>query len=225
MLASARSIFSVVLFGTYVGMGALAQDYGFSLGWLVLSTFLIWAGPAQVILISTLGSGAALVETAVAVGLSGIRLLPMVVALLPVLKDRETRLSSLILPAHFTAASMWIESLRLLPAMPRAQRLAFSNGLGTGFNIAAQVGGVIGFILAARLPHVLTATLLFLTPVTFLVSTARNARMLVDRLALAFGLLLAPALTYFDVGLDLMWTGIIAGTAAYGIHRMRAVLR
>jgi predicted branched-subunit amino acid permease len=211
--------------GTYVGIGALAQDFGFSPLWVALSTVLVWAAPAQVILVSTLGAGAALIEVALAVGLSAIRLLPMVVALLPVLRDRDTRPSSLILPAHFTAASMWVECLRLAPTIPRAQRVAFSNGLGVGFNIAAQIGGLIGFILAARLPDVLTATLLFLTPVTFLVSTARNARMLVDRLALGFGLVLAPALTHFEIGLDLMWTGIIAGTAAYGIHRLREAMR
>ena len=51
-------MFCLVLIGTYVGIGALAHDYGFSLGWALLSTLLVWAGPAQVILVSALGSGA-----------------------------------------------------------------------------------------------------------------------------------------------------------------------
>ena len=38
------------------------------------STVLMWAGPAQVILISALGTGAAAIETALAVGLSSVRL-------------------------------------------------------------------------------------------------------------------------------------------------------
>ena len=81
------SVFAYVLFGTYIGIGALGYDFGFSLLWVLLSTVLIWAGPAQVILISTLGGGAALIEVAIAVGLSGVRLLPMVVSLLPMLRD------------------------------------------------------------------------------------------------------------------------------------------
>jgi hypothetical protein len=52
------SVFTLVLLGTYVGIGALAHDYGFSIGWVLLSTVLVWAGPAQVIIISALGSGA-----------------------------------------------------------------------------------------------------------------------------------------------------------------------
>src|SRR4051794_22094112 len=64
------SVFAYVLFGTYIGIGALAYDLNFSLGWVTASTLLVWAGPAQVILISTLGGGAQLVEVAIAVGLS-----------------------------------------------------------------------------------------------------------------------------------------------------------
>jgi hypothetical protein len=67
--------------------------------------------------------------------------------------------------------------------------------------------------------------MLFLTPMSFLISTARNARSLADRLALALGLIILPLLVYADIGLDLMWTGIIAGTAAYGVHRLRGHLR
>src|SRR6266852_5331368 len=149
---SATSVFSLVIIGTYVGIGALAHDYGFGLAWAMLSTLLIWAGPGQVILISALGAGAAYVEVALAVGLSSVRLLPMVVALLPLIKERDTRDRELLLPAHFTAASMWVESLRLLPTLPRPGRAAFCNGLGVGFMLFAQGGTLAGFYLAASLP-------------------------------------------------------------------------
>jgi predicted branched-subunit amino acid permease len=79
MRATATSVFAYVLFGTYIGVGALAYDLNFSLLWVSASTLLVWAAPAQVILISTLGGGAQLIEVAIAVGLSGVRLLPMVV--------------------------------------------------------------------------------------------------------------------------------------------------
>ena len=121
--ASWLSIMAYVLIGTYIGIGALAHDFGFSLWWVVASTLLVWAGPAQVILISALGAGATPVETALAVGLSSVRLLPMVISLLPLIKDARTQSRELVLPAHLTAVSMWIEALRLLPAWPRASRI------------------------------------------------------------------------------------------------------
>jgi len=222
---SATSVFSLVLIGTYVGIGALAHDYGFSVLWVTLSTVLVWAAPGQVILISALGTGAVAIEAALAVGLSSVRLLPMVVALLPLVKGPATRDRELLLPVHFTAASMWVEALRLLPTMPRAGRIAFCNGLGIGFMGFAHVGTLTGFYLAASLPPLLTAGLFFLTPMSFLVSTARTARFPSDRLALAFGLVVGPLLAFAQIGLDLMWTGVIAGTAAYALHRLRETLR
>jgi predicted branched-subunit amino acid permease len=215
------SVFFLVLAGTYIGMGALAHDFGFPPWWLALSSMLVWAAPAQVILISALGTGASLFEAALAVTLSGIRLFPMVVALLPLLRGPSTRLRDLLLPAHFTSVSMWVESLRLLPGMPQNRRITFCNGLSVGYMGTAVVFGFVGYYLAAGLPVLLAATLLFLTPMSFLISTANNARMMVDRLALGFGLVLGPLLTYLAVGLDLMWTGLIGGTLAYLAHRFR----
>lgn len=223
--ASFLSVFVLVLVGTYIGIGALAHDYGFGLDWIMASTVLVWAGPSQVIMISALGAGAGLLETAIAVGLSCVRFLPMVVALLPLIRGPQTRTRDLLVPAHFTAASMWVESFRLLPAVPPERRVAYCNGLGIGFMLSGQIGCVIGYFLTASLPPLLTAAMLFLTPMSFLVSSARNARSLADRLALAFGLIVCPILVYADIGLDLMWTGIIAGSLAYGVHRLRGARR
>jgi predicted branched-subunit amino acid permease len=165
--AAWRSVFVYVLFGTFVGIGALGHDFGFSLGWMLLSTVLVWAGPAQVILISTLGTGGSAFEAGVAVALSSVRLLPMVVALLPLLRTEKTRTRDLILPAHLTAISMWVESLRLLPRIPREQRLSFCNGLGSGMMVSALVACGLGFYLAGNLSRVFAAVLLFLTPLSF----------------------------------------------------------
>jgi predicted branched-subunit amino acid permease len=131
----------------------------------------------------------------------------------------------LLLPAHLTAVSMWIECLRLLPAVPRENRIAFANGLGLTFMMAAHLGTVIGFYLATSLPPLLTAGMLFITPMSFLISTTRNCRLLMDWLALALGLVVGPLLAWQQVGLDILWTGLGAGTAAYAVHRLREALK
>src|SRR5262245_61078529 len=215
------SVFMLVLAGTYIGIGALTHDFGLSSWWLAISTVLVWAAPAQVILITTVTTGAALFEIALAVTLSAVRLFPMVVALMPVLRGPTTRLRDLLLPTHFTAVSMWVESLRLLPNLEHQWRIPFCNGLSAGYMGTATVFGFVGFYLAAGLPPLLAGGLLFLTPMSFLMSTARNARMMVDKLGLVFGLLIGPVLTVLDVSLDLMWTGLVGGTLAYLVHRVR----
>ena len=79
MRSVASTVLTLVLFATYLGIGALAHDTHFSLAWALASTAFVWAGPAQIILISTLGSGATVVQAAIAVTVSAIRLFPMVV--------------------------------------------------------------------------------------------------------------------------------------------------
>ena len=215
------SVFSLVLMGTYIGLGALAHDVGLPSVWLALSTILVWAAPAQLIMISALGTGGTLFEVALAVTLSATRLFPMVVALLPLLRGPGTRLRDMLLPTHFTSISMWVESLRLLPSIAREHRIAFCNGLSSGYMGTAVTFGFVGYYLAAGLPPLLAGVLLFLTPMSFFLSTVHNARMMIDKLALGLGLVLGPLLAYWGVQLDLMWTGIIGGTLAYGVHRVR----
>jgi len=215
-----RSVFFYVLVGNYVGLGALAFEFGFSFWWMAASTLLIWAAPAQVILISTLTTSA-LVEVALAVTLSSVRFLPMVASLIPLFNAPGVRQRDLLLPMHFTAISVWVEGMRLLPARPRGERVTFYNGLGSGLISGAIIGGAVGFYLAARLPLLLAATLLFFTPMALLMSTARNARALLDRLAFALGLVVGPLVAWLNFGLDLMWTGLIAGSIAYLVHRWR----
>src|SRR5262249_1677399 len=223
--AAWRSVLAYVVIGTYVGIGALTHDFGFGLGWAVASTALVWAGPAQVILVSALGAGAAPVETALAVGVSSARFLPLVISLLPLIRRPQTPHRALILPAHLTAVTMWIESLRLLPQVPREARIPFANGVGLGFMTAAQMGTLIGYYLATSRPPLLTSGLLFLTPISFLISTTRNCRLMSDWLALVLGLVLGPLLAAWQMGLDLLWTGIVAGSLAYGIHRLCEALK
>jgi predicted branched-subunit amino acid permease len=223
--AASVSVFMIVVVGSYVSIGALAHDLGFPLLWVVLSTVLIWAAPAQVILITSLGAGTAPFEAGIAVGLSGMRMLPMVVALLPVLRTAKIGARALILPAHFTAVSMWIESLRLAPALPRENRIAFANGLGIGLVGGAVAASIVGYQLAGVLPDSLVAAMLFLTPMSFLTSAVRNARLLSDKAAYLIGIVMAPLLAYEQIGLDLLWTGLVGGTAAYGIYRLREALR
>jgi hypothetical protein len=47
MRSVTSTILTLVLFATYLGIGALAHDSHFSLAWALASTLFVWAGPAQ----------------------------------------------------------------------------------------------------------------------------------------------------------------------------------
>ena len=221
MRSVASTVLTLVLFATYLGIGALAHDTHFSLGWALASTALVWAGPAQIILISTLGSGATVVQAAIAVTVSAIRLFPMVVSVLPMMRTPLTKRRHLVLVAHFIAVTLWVECFRLLPKVPRQRRIAFTHGLGVGLCSVCLVATTLGYGLAANLPQLFGAAILLLTPLAFLLSTARNCRQLADVLALVLGLALFPLASTLHTGVDILISGVSAGTIAYGVHWWR----
>jgi predicted branched-subunit amino acid permease len=222
MRSITSTVLTLVLFATYLGIGALAHDTHFSLGWTLASTALVWAGPAQIILISTLGSGATAVQAAIAVTVSAIRLFPMVVSVLPMIRTPQTKRRQLVLAAHFIAVTLWVECFRLLPKVPRERRITFVHGLGVGLLCVCMSATTLGYGLAASLPQLFGAAILLLTPLAFLLSTARNCRQLADILALVLGIALYPLASQLHTGVDILISGASAGSIAYGVHWWRA---
>ena len=215
------TVLALVLFATYIGIGALAHDTHFSLAWALAGTALVWAGPVQIILISTLGSGATVVQAAIAVTVSAIRLFPMVVAVMPMMRTPQTKRRHLVLVAHLTAVTLWVECFRFLPQVPRERRIAFIHGLGSALVVIGLAATTIGYGLAASLSQLFAAAILMLTPLAFLFSTARNSRELADIVALVLGLALYPLAALLHSGVDILVSGVSAGTIAYGVHWWR----
>jgi predicted branched-subunit amino acid permease len=145
----------------------------------------------------------------------------MVVSVLPMMRTPQTKRRQLILAAHFIAVTLWVECFRLYPQVPRERRITFTHGLGTGLVSVCLVATSIGYGLAASLPELFAAAILLLTPLAFLLSTARNCRQLSDILALSLGLALFPLVALFHTGVDILISGVSAGTMAYGVHWWR----
>ncbi len=212
-----------------VGIGSLARDVGHPVGAAVLSTMLIWAGPAQAIFYGGIAAGMAPVAIAVAVCFSSIRFFPMTIALLPLLRGgeggdaRRPSLGLQVLAAHFTAVTVWTESLRRLPKVPAERRMAFFLGFGTACLLLASTGTGVGYFLLGALPLPLAAGMLFLTPIFFTVSVSAGARRFEEWMAIALGFALEP-LVRLAVGdsFDLLTVGLVAGTIAFAAGRMRA---
>ena len=213
------SVPGLVLVATFIGFGGLLHDLEFPIGAGLLSTVLIWALPAQVILVGGIASGASLLSLAVAVCLSGVRLMPMVVSLMPLMRGSKPRLLSEIVCAHFVAVTMWVEGFRLLPKVDAAGRPAFATGLGAGLQALSTAATALGFYLTHNLPGPLAVALLLLTPISFAILLVRNSSTPVDWLAIGFGAVLSPLVANSPGGLDLFWSGVGGGTLAFFIDR------
>lgn len=218
--AAITSVQGIVLFAGFIGFGGLIRDVGFPLGAAVLSTLVVWALPAQLIIVGGFTAGNPIPVIALAVGLSSVRFFPMVASIMPMIRGKSG-LGTQLLVSHFVAVSAWVESIRLMPAVPVDARIPFFFGLSNMFlfgSIGATFGG---YLLAGTLPQALANGLIFLTPISFLLQLIRNARDSVDWIALGLGLLLAPIFAQFGGNFDLLWIGLIGGCVAYGVGRLR----
>ncbi|MCJ8141490.1 AzlC family ABC transporter permease [Ancylobacter sp. A5.8] len=210
----------LVLMATFVGFGGLMHDIGFPIVAGVLSTILIWALPAQVILIGGLAAGASLPALAIAVCLSGVRLFPMVVSLMPLMRGRRSNIVVELICAHFVAVTLWVEGFRILPGVAREGRPAFTIGIGTGLIGISCAGTLLGFYLTSALPGPLAVALLLVTPISFTILLVRNAKAAVDWLAIGLGAALSPLVANSPGGLDLFWSGVGGGTLAFFAMRL-----
>ncbi|ADZ70254.1 AzlC family ABC transporter permease [Polymorphum gilvum] len=220
-MRAAVSIPALILTAAFIGYAGLARESGLSLGETLAMTGLIWALPSIVVLTGALSAGMGLVPAAIAVALASVRLMPMTMALLPLLRDEgRTRRWQLLVASHFVAVTAWVHAMRTLPELPRAGRLPFFLGFAsslTGFVFC--VTGV-AYLLIERMPALVAAALFLLTPVYFLCSLWGAARVSADKAAMVAGVLLGPVFYALLPGLDLLWTGLAAGTLAYGATRV-----
>ncbi|MGL4286277.1 MAG: AzlC family ABC transporter permease [Phreatobacter sp.] len=221
-LRQSAALPAVILAATFIGIGSVCADFGMPLAWALLATLLIWAGPAHLILVNGLGAGGTWLAVGLTVGLSSVRLLPMVVSILPYLRAGKQRHPlTMMLCAHMVAISIWVEGLRLLPKVDAEGRVPFFLGLATGLLTSATLATAAGYGLAGIIPHAFAAALLFLTPIFFLLSLFTTARVLSDQLAIGVGFVALPVVALAGDGLELLWAGLGGGTLAYGLARLR----
>ncbi len=203
-----------------LGVGSLARDAGHPIGAAMLSTVVVWAAPAQLIMYAALASGGLLVAAAIAVAFSAIRLLPMTLAILPYLRRPGQSVVTQLGLAHLVAATAWIEGMRRLPTMPEEERVPFFVAFALTCMVVSTGMTAAGFLLVGALPRPLAAGILCLTPIYFTVSMTGAARGVGDWLAVGLGLALLP-LAQMAVGrdFDILVVGLVGGTAAYLVGR------
>lgn len=202
-----------------MGYGALARDAGLDLALTLYINALFFALPAQVVLVDQIARGAALAGAAFAVALTAIRLLPMTVSLMPLLRDDEKPNRFTFLATHFVAISVWVDGVIRLPMLPPSKRLIYFIGMGLGMMSATLTGSAIGYTVSSSVPSILAAALLFMSPSFFLLSQIGSARTGVDLAAVALGAALGPMFYIIAPGLDLLLAGAFGGTIAFVLSK------
>ena len=224
MVRGARAAVSIpafILTAAFVGYAGLARETGLTLAETLAMTGFVWALPSIVVLTGAISSGMGLIPAAIAVALASVRLMPMTMALMPIIKvPGKTKTWQLLIASHFVAVTAWVFAMKNLPDMPREGRLPFFVGFGGAVTSFVFCMTGISYLLVESMPDMVAGALFLLTPVYFLCSLWGAARLNADRAAMVAGLLLGPVFFVYLPGLDLLWTGLAGGSLAYLMTRI-----
>ncbi|HYD98292.1 MAG TPA: AzlC family ABC transporter permease [Alphaproteobacteria bacterium] len=216
-LALAFGAPGLVLGASYLGFGSLIRESGLGLWFGLASTATGWALPGQVALVELLATGATLATVGLAIFLVNARLLPMLVLLMPHLREgaRPGGRWRYFLLAHFVAITSWANGMRLLPEIAPEHRLRFFATFAITLFAITLAGTAIGYGLAAAVPPLLALGLVFLNPVYFMLVMAADWRQRARALAVAGGAVCGPLLHLAVPDWSLLLTGLGVGTAAF----------
>lgn len=222
-LAGMRGLFSgpaLVLVSAFVGFCGFAFEAGIPLWEAVFMTGIVWALPAQFVLIGAIIAGASLPAAALAVTLSSMRLMPMVAALVPLIRTRTTPTWALLAVSHFVAVTVWVFTMERVHKVPREGRVAFVAGFGlTIATVNILIVGILYGVIS-HLPAMVGGALFFLTPVYFITSIWASARSLEVYFAMIIGLVMGPLFHTVDPELGLLYAGFLGGTLAFLLERL-----
>lgn len=223
-LRGMRMAFSLpgfILVSSFVGFAALAKDAGVTAAQATFMTGIVWALPSKVVLVGAILSGATLPAVALAVALSAIRLMPMVMALVPEIRDRQTPRWVLYVLAHCVAVTSWVLAMERVKLVPRPMRTSWYAGLGFTLIVVNMLVVLAVYAVADTLPSAVSAALLMLTPMYFLTSLWGSAREKAGYAALILGMVLGPLFHMLTPEFDLLAAGLTGGLLAYGWHRLQ----
>jgi predicted branched-subunit amino acid permease len=214
-LACLLTIPAIILMGAFIGFTGLARDAGFTLAQTEFMVFTIWALPSKVVLVGAVLAKSSLLATFAAVCLSSFRLMPMVVAIVPEMKTEKTRKRTLYMLSHFVAVTAWVMAFARFPTVPKDYRTSFFAGLVTVLVGSNMLLAVIVYEVADDLPPLVSAALIFITPLYFLFSLWGSARERASHYAMIAGFALTPLFHIFLPQIDILGAGIIGGLLAY----------
>ncbi len=202
-------------FAAMVGFGSLAGDGGTPLWAAIALTLGVWSMPGQVAFVDLHAAGAPLLVVLVVVTVANVRMFPLTIATIPLLRARtgarpeQLALAQLNSVTSYVRVSDLAEREHALPA-----RLRFFTAFTAGTLVVGTLGTVTGFTLAGALPPAGVQALIFVSPLYLLLLTARSPKRRVQ-LAVVAGCVLVPAFHAWLGGLGILAGGVAAGTLAF----------
>ena len=206
---------ALALGASFLAIGALLKDIGFNVQQSFFSTFFTYALPGQLVMAESFLVGASLINIFVAVWLVNVRLYPMSVSLIPLLKDKSQPRWKYYLSCHFLAVSSWLIMKNRYQSIDQKYRIDFWIGIGIGTWGTAIFSTLVGYFLSDYLNKDMMIGLAIVNPVYFtcmMIGAIKNRSI---GLSVLLGAILGPLFFLVSPEWSILYGGLLAGTLAF----------
>ena len=205
----------IALAASFIAIGALLKNIGFTINESIFSSSLIYALPGSLVLAESMIIGASLINIFLAVWLVNARLYPMTVSLMPLVIAKKQPKWKYYLSCHFLAVSSWLIAKDTYKKINQKDRIDFWIGIGTGTWSVAILMTIIGYLSADYLNKNMMIGLAIVNPVYFFCMMIDAMKSKSISVAIIGGTILGPVVYLFSTEWALLFAGLISGTIAF----------
>ena len=206
---------AIALGASFVAIGALLKNLGFTIQESIFSTFLTYALPGSLVMAESMFIGASLINIFIAVWLVNARLYPMTVALMPLLMHETQPRWKYYLSCHFIAVSSWLIMKDNYENIEKENRIDFWIGIGTATWSVAIFSTIIGYVASDFLNRDILISLAIINPVYFICMMIGAMKTLQISLSVILGTILGPAFYFLSPEWCILFGGFVAGSIAF----------
>jgi predicted branched-subunit amino acid permease len=185
---------------------------------------LIWGLPGQLAMVELTSTGQGLVAIIFACSLANARFFPMVVSFIPSMTREQTSFPRLILYAQLLSINSWAVCLRNFPEIEPEDRKLYFVAFASTILSAAVIGTLLGYYASTFLPDPLVLGLIFISPLFFALVLSAVPRA-TEKASLILGCLVVPIAHYFLPSVDLLITGVVAGSLGFFLGKTTTIRR
>ena len=200
---------------SFVAIGALLKNLGFTIQESILSTFLTYALPGSLVMAESMFIGASLLNIFLAVWLVNARLYPMTVSLMPLLIHKNQPRWKYYLSCHFIAVSSWLIMKIKYLEVEKEYRIDFWMGIGTATWLVGILSTVLGYIAADYLNKDMMIGLAIVNPVYFMCMMIGAMKTIQISTSIILGAILGPLFYFVSPEWCILYGGFVAGTIAF----------
>ena len=208
---------AIALGASFIAIGALLKNVGFTIQESIFSTFLTYALPGSLVMAESMLIGASLINIFIAVWLVNARLYPMTVSLMPLLMHESQPRWKYYLSCHFIAVSSWLIMKDNYTVIKKENRIDFWIGIGTATWFVAITSTIIGYVASEYLNKDILIGLAIINPIYFTCMMVGAMKTVQISLSVILGAILGPVFYFLSSEWSILFGGFVAGTIAYFI--------